>query len=453
MDRPRDIRFFHADGVLDAEGVCAAPGSLLVEITGDSPCVLAAGTPEDVAGRPESRVAQRIDLPGMALLPGLINAHTHLDLTHVGPREYDPVRDQFGDWLAMILRQRATTDGAIRDSVRLGIERSLAGGVVAVGDIAGVWSTVPLRTLRGSPMAGVSFIEAFGSGVRQEASAERIGAIVGGVALDDRGVRVGVSPHAPYTVGLRLYERMLEIAGSSGMPLATHLAESEPEHEFIAGGGGLFRDLLDSMGLWDESIREEVGRGATPISHFFTRLGEAVGSASQRSPILLVHCNDVNDRDLDTLAASPVSVAYCPRSSAYFGAERRFGPHRYAEMLGRGINVALGTDSIVNLPLRSDGRNPTISTLDEMRFLHERDGDSGGCVPARLLLAMATTNAARALGMDPSRFTLAPGPIEGLISVEIGGGIGPDRLAEAVAQSSGDPALLAGPARQCPVKA
>ena len=438
MDHPQDIRLFHADGILDAEGVCQAPGALLIEDSGDSLCVLASGSPGEVALHPAATGAVRVDCAGTILIPGLINAHTHLDLTHVGPQPYDPVRGRFGDWLAMILRERATTDEAIRDSVRLGIDRSLAGGVVAVGDIAGVWSTVPTQTLRESPMAGVSFIECFGVGAKQEDSADRIRGIVDEIESETQGVRVGVSPHAPYTVGLRLYQRMLDLAGSKRLPIATHLAESDPEREFIADGTGLFHDLLESMGLWDESILDEVGEGQTPIGHFFSELGTSVREALEAAPILLVHCNDISDADLELLTRAPVSVAYCPRGSVYFGAEHRFGPHRYAEMLECGINVALGTDSVVNLPESESGGAPTISTLDEIRFLHARDSS----VPARMLLKMATTNAARALGLDPDRFTLAPGPIEGVVSVAVGAFSNADQMATALAGSAGDPALL-----------
>jgi len=344
----------------------------------------------------------------------------------------------------MILRERAMEHEVIRASVRSGIERSLAGGVVAVGDIAGVWSPVPTETMRESEMTGVSFIECFGAGSRQEESFLRISSILESIEHDDRGVRVGVSPHAPYTVGMRLYERLLQYIRLKDVPLATHLAESEPEREFIADGGGLFRELLESMGLWDDSILAEVGAGKTPIEHFFDGQGHRLENPSDKAQILRVHCNDVSDIDLERLASAQVSIAYCPRSSEYFGAGNRFGPHRYAEMVKRGVNVALGTDSIVNLPFGADGEAPVISTLDEIRFLYRRDGDSGGRVPPRSLLAMATINAARALGLDQNRFTMAPGAIEGVVAIEIEEQVDAGDLAKALAFSTSAPALLTG---------
>ncbi|MCB9847678.1 MAG: amidohydrolase family protein [Phycisphaeraceae bacterium] len=442
MDQPRDIRLFQAAGVLDAEGVCEAPGAVLAEHAGDSLCILAAGSPGAVESHPLANQARRLDLGDVALIPGLVNTHTHLDLSHIGPQPYDPVRGRFGDWLAMILCERATTEEAVEDSVSLGVELSLQGGVVAVGDISGVWSTIPCETLRESPLIGVSYIEAFGIGARQEESARRIGRVLDGLVPDAGGVRAGISPHAPYTVGTGLYRAILKLARSTGSPVATHLAESDPERAFIGSGSGLFRELLSSMGLWDETILHEVGQGRTPISHFFSTVRDDVAAAAGRAPVLIVHCNDVSDEDLDTLAQAPVSVAYCPRSSSYFGAERRFGPHRYAEMLQRGINVVLGTDSVVNLPARCGGGAPAISTLDEIRFLYERDGDSGGRVSPRRLLSMATTNAALALGMAPGLFTLSPGATRAILAVEIDGAPESAGLAEAVARSSGDPRMV-----------
>jgi len=110
------------------------------------------------------------------------------------------------------------------------------------------------------------------------------------------------------------------------------------------------------------------------------------------------------DADLDTLAASGASVVYCPRSRDYFGHEQDSGPHRYREMLQRGINVALGTDSILNIP---EAQSDRLSTLDEMRLLHTRDRTD----PLEAL-RMATTNGARALGMNESVVTFSGDPHE-----------------------------------------
>ena len=103
----------------------------------------------------------------MVLAPGFVNAHTHLDLTHIGPVPFDAETASFVDWITLIREGRHTDDGDVARSVEEGVARSIRGGVVAVGDIAGVGSESPLRVLRESPLRGVSFIELFGLGDRQ----------------------------------------------------------------------------------------------------------------------------------------------------------------------------------------------------------------------------------------------------------------------------------------------
>jgi cytosine/adenosine deaminase-related metal-dependent hydrolase len=156
-------------------------------------------------------------------------------------------------------------------------------------------------------------------------------------------------------------------------------------------------------------------------------MAEVLGAA----PFLVAHVNDCDDAAIRTLARTGTSVAYCPRASAYFGAERHFGPHRYRDMLGAGINVALGTDSIVNLPESAVGA-AGMSILDEMRFLYRRDGTD-----PRVLLGMGTVNGARALGLPADAFAFGVGgEMAGLASVEVGDSA-PGSFVRAVVESQG----------------
>jgi cytosine/adenosine deaminase-related metal-dependent hydrolase len=172
--------------------------------------------------------------------------------------------------------------------------------------------------------------------------------------------------------------------------------------------------MLERLGLWSDALLEHFGRGRTPIEHLAPVL---TGSG-----YLLAHVNDLGEdptRAIGVLRASGASVVYCPRASAYFDAPTHFGPHRYREMLAAGINVCLGTDSIVNLPPgceRPEGCG--ISLLDEARLLSRRDRTD-----PTLLLEMATRNGARALGWtDDTRFSLGAGsrPL-GLVAVGVRG--------------------------------
>lgn len=377
-------RHIIAATVADGTGLIASPGAVLLE--GD--CVVAAG---DVAAIGPVADAERIELPSSVVTPGLVNAHAHLDLTHIGPVAYG---SDFSEWLAGILAARnAITEDGIGDSVLQGADLARAGGTVLVGDIAGMWSLQPLHALRRSGLAGVSYLEVFGIGRAQAGSASRMAAILEGVAREESGVVLGISPHAPYTCGMDLYIA----AAALGLPLATHLAESLEELQFSATGDGAFADLLRKIGVWDDSI---TGSNCHPV--------EQVAESLAKGPALAAHLNYVDDACIERMSQIRLSVAYCPRASAYFGHPHgEHPPHRYRDMLSAGVNVSLGTDSIVCLDTAD-----RISTLDEMRFLHRRDGTD-----PILLLKMATVNGAKALGFDPGLVSFGPGRIAGVIAM------------------------------------
>lgn len=360
--------------IVDAAGLSAAPGALLVE----GGRIIAAGTPQEVGAIPG---VAAVDFAHSVIMPALVNAHTHLDLTHIGPFDFD---GHFAAWADIVRSRRHHAAQAIADSVRSGVELCRAGGTAAVGDIAGAGSPVPIRVQREMGLPGVSFLEIFGVGRAQAASFERLTTTIAPIARDASGVRLGVQPHAPYSIGPDLYASCATL----GLPLATHLAETLEEIEFTRSASGPLADLLRRIGVWDETIRPA---GRHPIEYVCDRLAGM--------PFLAAHINYPDDRHLEMLAESGVSVAYCPRASAYFGHPHAgLRPHRYREMLAAGANVALGTDSIICLDTAD-----RISVLDEMRFLFQRDATD-----PHLLLRMATMSGARALGLELSRFTLAP---------------------------------------------
>lgn len=402
---------YDALAACDGTGLVVPHASAIVEYKGSAPAavLLALGVWNEVDAHPAAKYARRVRLPGSVLIPGMVNAHTHLDLTHIGPQPHDPSEGQGGfvRWVDMIRSRRHTDSVQITASVRQGIQLSLAGGVVAVGDIAGAAAGIPnlapYRTLAGSPLHGVSFLEFFGIGSTRERSRERVEAVMAEVGNPGPNVKFGLQPHAPNTVDLRLYRWVAHLAAQQGFPLATHLAETPEERQFIADARGPQRAFLERLGIWDDSILEHIGKGRSPMRH----MREVLSLAR----FTVAHVNDADDDAIDILARTQTSVAYCPRASEYFNAERHFGPHRYGDMLKAGINVALGTDSIVNLPASST----TISVLDEARLLFRRDG-----ADPVTLLRMATLNGAAALELDPARFRWLPGqPIAGIVAIEI----------------------------------
>ena len=370
--------------IADGSGLVASPGAILLE----NGCVVAAGEAAAIGSVGD---AQQVHVPDSVVIPALVNAHAHLDLTHIGPLPYS---GDFSTWLGHVLAERnAIDETGVFQSTLKGAELAKAGGTALVGDIAGAWSLEPVRALRASDLAGVSFLEVFGIGQRQQDAVAKMRQVLEGVARHESDVHLGISPHAPYTCGRDVYAAAAQL----GLPLATHLAESLEELQFCATAVGAFAELLQRVGVWDDSI---VGQGGHPVP--------LLSDLLTGGPHVAAHLNYVDDACIDAMTRCGLSVAYCPRASAYFGhPHAEHPPHRYRDMLAAGINVALGTDSI--LCLQTPDR---ISVLDEMRFLYRRDGTD-----PLTLLAMATVNGAKALGFDPNTVSLSEGPINGLIAV------------------------------------
>lgn len=404
-----------AAGAADAAGCSFAPASLLFEHREPSRpwegSIVAVGHPAEIS-TVEIPASRRLTFPASVILPALANAHTHLDLTHIGPRPYEALSGFVGWAMSTVRANRAQTLEAARASLRAGIDLSLAGGVVAVGDILGALPGYRPTPNEPDPRAllaadlratfgdlAVPFAEVFGMGANQPRAIEELNRLAAaGCALQ---------PHAPYTAGRRVYAHAARLAPSTRAPFCTHLAETLDERRFTQHGDGAFRDLLERIGVWDDHAAAEVGRGLHPIEHVLDALGP------QRHPFLAAHVNDCPDSLLERVAAARICVAYCPRAHEYFLHPATTGPHSYRRMLDAGINVCLGTDSIINLPPDQSDR---LSTLDEMRLLFHRDA-----TPAGTLLAMGTTHSARALGLSESLFTLALGPTAGLIAVDVTG--------------------------------
>lgn len=412
LERPGVVRI-DAAALADATLGVVPSGAILLHIHPDRVVeVLAVGEPAALEAPDLPPPDRRISLPAHLLMPGLVNAHTHLDLTHIGPVPHDPA-EGFVRWVEHIRANRRDTPDGITDSVRLGVDLSLAGGTVAVGDIAGApkarLTVTPALVLGSSRLAGISFLEFFGIGRSAAAAVEQLERFsretLPGLRseLERTPVRVGLQPHAPNTVDLGVYRWAAALAARHDLPLSTHLAETPEERALIAEAAGPQRAMLESFGLWDETVLHHIGRGYHPVAHLARLLRD--------HRILCAHVNDATDEAIGVLADTRTPVVYCPRASAYFGADTHFGPHRYRDMLAAGVKVCLGTDSIINLDTPE-----RISILDEIRLLHHRDGTD-----ARTLLRMGTVHGAKALGLNTDAVTLRPGPLAGLLAVPVSG--------------------------------
>jgi aminodeoxyfutalosine deaminase len=334
--------------------------------------VLDFGARAEVVGR--NAGVEICELGSVVLLPGLVNAHTHLELSDCCCGE--PPSGGFASWLVgMLQRTRILPEEMERkvtEAIAIGVNQSLQFGVTTVGDISRQCRlTRPL--LRKSAMRVVSFGEVQAMAQRRGFLEERLAAAVDAEFASER-LTIGVTPHAPYSVEPAGYRRCLEAARERGMPLATHLAETEDEAIFLAEHRGPLRELWDQWLSWDDAVPKFSGG---PI-----RYARELGLLDY--PTILAHVNYCDDEEMEILAAGKASVVYCPRTHEFFGHK----PHRWREMLGRGINVAVGTDSCAS--------SPDLNLVDDLRLMHRKFPEER----VEKLWEMATVRAARALGLN-----------------------------------------------------
>jgi aminodeoxyfutalosine deaminase len=379
----KSLILHRASAILDADRL-QSPGAILME--GDR--IIAVGSPAEVGTPAEARIVHH----QAVLTPALVNVHTHLDLSHVGPLPYT---GSFTSWVDVVRSHRSADESRLRSAVLKGVDMLRAGGVAAVGDIAGVRSLAAAEALASTDIAGISFIELFGLGQRRSLTIDFLRELAPTLESPRRDFRFGLQPHAPYSCHPDVYAA----AAATGLPIATHLAETVDEIRFTRSGDGPLAEMLRRLGVWDESI-------APARLHPVDLLAPILS----QTPCIAAHLNYVDDIRLDEIARWPLTVAYCPRASAYFGhpVDADENPsHRYRDMAHAGINVAIGTDSILCLDTPD-----RLSPLDELRLLFRRDGGD-----PRDLIRMATVNGARALGLDADRFRLRPGAIAGVLAI------------------------------------
>ncbi len=315
------------------------------------------------------------DAGNAVILPGLVNAHTHLELSALSPAEPPP--RQFVDWIIQLMQNAGQTSPA--DAMRIGISQCLAAGVTTVGDIT-IQPGITRPVLAESPLRGISFGEVRAMAQRRGFLEPRLTAAC--EPIDSDRIAAGISPHAPYSIEANGYQRCLKVAGEKKLALTTHLAETAAEAEFLTNHIGPFKALWDHLNAWDEQVPRFTGG---PI-----RFAQALGLLDY--PTLLAHVNYCDDAELDLLAAGQAAVIYCPRTHAYFS----HPPHRWRDMLKLGITVAVGTDSCAS--------SPDLNLVDDLRLVHRLTPEVG----ADQIWELATINAARALGI-PLAGSLAPG--------------------------------------------
>lgn len=336
--------------------------------------IIAVGNSEDVSVDD--------DLSHLVATPALVNAHTHLEFSLLENPLGTPGMP-FTEWIGEVIRYRQSQGEDLaavkRRAITQGLKESAASGVGLVGEI----STVPLPgdAYDDEMCDVVSLLELIGMSppriaeLRQTAAAHLQGSI---------GDAQGLSPHAPYSVHRHVVQHAAALSAHQKIPVAMHLAETRAELQLLAQQTGPFREILEHLGVWDESAFKP----ETTILDYLRDL-----TPSHR--VLAIHGNYLRGEEIQFLAEhrERMALVYCPQTHGYFGHEK----YPLAEMLTAGVRIALGTDSKAS--------NPSLNLWEEVQFVAEHFP----AIPPEAVLRMVTSDAAYALAQEGSFGTLSAG--------------------------------------------
>jgi aminodeoxyfutalosine deaminase len=312
--------------------------------------------------------AEVIDWGSSVIIPGLVNAHVHLELTSL----YNKLTKfrSFTDWISQLIhcRQSWTMEDFLSSAAE-GSRLSLASGTTLSGDITSSgfgWSAANDHNLRRIVFEEILAL----SSDRVDAVLSQLNRLLKKAPSNPLLIH-GISPHAPYSVSQELYRRSSELARRRRILLTSHVAETPAELQFLQTGTGEFRSFLDEIG----SLPIKWKPPKLPPVLYLDSLGVLGPSC------LLAHCNYLDKHSMAKILNTHSSVVYCPRSHNFFGHKH----HPIRQMLDSGINVALGTDSLAS--------NFSLSMIDEMRFLFRKRKD----IKPEEIFQAATMNGAAAL--------------------------------------------------------
>ncbi|MEE9155918.1 MAG: amidohydrolase family protein [Gemmatimonadota bacterium] len=340
--------------------------------------------------------ADIVDLGETALLPGLVSAHSHPELTLLRGRLET---EAFPQWIERLIesKYRSLDSAALLTSTWLGIAESMANGVtcLAAPDDAGFLQEV----LQQAGLRGRVYREVFGPDPAEAESAlKELRLRIDSMRQDETDrVEVGIAPHALYTASPRLFRALAEYADAESLPVTIHVAESEAEERFVHDGSGPLAARLRARDI------EVPATGRSPVAW----LAETGILATQP---LLVHCVRVDESDVLRVADSGSTIAHCPISNAKFG----HGAAPLLFFLELGIPVGLGSDSVAS--------NNRVDILEEARFaslLQRATYRAAGVLSAEETLRLATLEGARALGLEERIGSLEPGKEADLIAVRL----------------------------------
>jgi 5-methylthioadenosine/S-adenosylhomocysteine deaminase len=341
---------------------------------------------------------ETLPLGEAAICPGFVNVHTHLELTVMrGFLENLP----FFDWIRTLTQTRTNllTATDLANSAKWGALESIRAGVTTLADTGDSGAAMEALVLGGQ--RGIVFQEVFGPDIMQAKKSlaglkKKVEALR---RMETSLVRVGVSPHAPYTVSSLLLRLVTEYAERDEMPLAMHCAESQAEDDFMRRGLGPFAENLRSRGInWTPP-------GVSSI-RYLSDLNVL------RIKPLLIHCVRATEEDIGLLTFWGARVAHCPKSNAKFG----HGIAPVVQMRRRGVAVGIGTDGVAS--------NNSGDLIEESRFtqlLNRASRGDGSVLTPDEMLEWMTLGGALALGLEADIGTLEVGKDADITAVSFQG--------------------------------
>jgi 5-methylthioadenosine/S-adenosylhomocysteine deaminase len=302
---------------------------------------------------PAPREVEQLEFKDGVLTPGLVNVHTHLELTHLSGTNDEK---DFAKWISRVrtLKDQSTQE-QFQAAAEAGLRDCWTHGITCMADTGSTGATMQALVRFGG--RGIVYQEVFGPSPTQVPASmtelEQQVLRLRRLATTQR--RIGVSPHAPYTVCESLYRRVARFAQQERLPIALHLAESLEESELVRYGAGPFADALRGRGIAVEP------RNCSPVQYLR-------GLGLLRPGTLAIHCVQVDADDVASLKASRVTVAHCPRSNRAHG----HGVAPVALLRDAGVPVGIGTDSVVSVPdldMWAEARIAWFGAEEALRFL------------------------------------------------------------------------------------